>query len=200
MEEEKPTVQMDDAYDDSGGYQESETPKTRPADDAFPQQNWPAFEQQEPATPSPFPPQPSWPPEPPPEAAPSGATVVMGPAPPAPHLAWVAVVKGPGAERGQVFTLRDETIIGRKTGQVILPGDAHISSQHAKIRREASEEDEERQVFVLYDLASTNGTFAGGRDDYEENQVYRYELEDGDLIQLGDTTLVFKAVAPLDDD
>ncbi len=201
MEEERPTVQMDGNYDEPAGHEEPETPKTRPADDAFPQQNWSPFEQQ-PEPPAPFPPQPPWTPDspPPPQEAPAGSTVVMGPAPPAPHLAWLAVAKGPGAPRGKVFTLQDETIIGRKTGQVVLAGDSHISSQHAKVRREASEADEEEQVFVLYDLASTNGTFAGNRETYQEKQVYRYELEDGDLIQLGDTTLVFKEVEPLDDD
>jgi pSer/pThr/pTyr-binding forkhead associated (FHA) protein len=109
-------------------------------------------------------------------------------------LAWLAVTDGPGAPRGQVFTLQRETLIGRKTGQIVLAGDACVSGQHAKVRLERGEGDEEKQVFVLYDLASANGTFVGDREDYRDNQVYRHELEDGDFILLGETTLVFKQV------
>jgi pSer/pThr/pTyr-binding forkhead associated (FHA) protein len=111
-----------------------------------------------------------------------------------PLLAWLAVTEGPGAPRGQVYTLQEETVIGRKVGQILLSNDAYVSGQHAKIRLEYSEADEDKQVFVLYDLASANGTFAGDREDYEDNQVYRHELEDGDFLLLGETTLVFKQV------
>jgi pSer/pThr/pTyr-binding forkhead associated (FHA) protein len=115
---------------------------------------------------------------------------------PAPEslLAWLAVVEGPGASRGKVFALQPETIIGRTAGQVQLPGDAYVSGQHAKIRQEPSGEDEDDQVLVLYDLASANGTFAGSRAEYRDNQVYRYELHDGDFLLIGETTLVFKQV------
>jgi pSer/pThr/pTyr-binding forkhead associated (FHA) protein len=104
------------------------------------------------------------------------------------------VAEGPGAPKGHVFTLQRETVIGRENSPVSLPGDVYISGQHAKIRLEPSEEDEEQQVFILYDLASSNGTFAGDRDDYREQRVYRHELQDGDFILIGETTLVFKQV------
>jgi pSer/pThr/pTyr-binding forkhead associated (FHA) protein len=115
---------------------------------------------------------------------------------PAPEslLAWLAVVEGPGAPRGTVFTLQPETIIGRTSGQVQLPGDAYVSGQHAKIRQEPSEEDQDKQMLVLYDLASANGTFAGSRAEYRDKQVYRYELREGDFLLIGETTLVFKQV------
>jgi pSer/pThr/pTyr-binding forkhead associated (FHA) protein len=90
--------------------------------------------------------------------------------------------------------MQPETLIGRTAGQVILSGDSYVSAEHAKIRVEASEDDEEKQVLVLYDLASANGTFAGAKDDYRDNRVYRYELKDGDYILIGETTLVFKQV------
>jgi pSer/pThr/pTyr-binding forkhead associated (FHA) protein len=115
------------------------------------------------------------------------------PAPP-PLLAWLAIVEGPGAPQGQVFTLQRETVIGRTTGQISLPEDAYVSAEHAKIRMEPSEEDEEDQVMVLYDLASANGTFAGDRDGYRDNQIYRFVLKDGDFVLIGETTLVFKKV------
>jgi pSer/pThr/pTyr-binding forkhead associated (FHA) protein len=109
-------------------------------------------------------------------------------------LAWLAVTDGPGAPRGQVFNLQQETLIGRKAGHIVLAGDSFVSGQHAKVRLERSQEEEEKQVFVLYDLASANGTFVGDRKDYRDHQVYRHELEDGDFILLGETTLVFKQV------
>jgi pSer/pThr/pTyr-binding forkhead associated (FHA) protein len=69
-----------------------------------------------------------------------------------------------------------------------------VSAQHAKIRREPSEDDPDEHVLVLYDLASANGSFVGGKEDYRENQVYRHELDDGDYLLIGETTLVFKKV------
>jgi hypothetical protein len=48
----------------------------------------------------------------------------------------------------------------------------------------------------MFDLGSRNGIFVGDRETYrnEENQVYRHELDDGDYLLLGETTLVFKRV------
>ena len=145
-----------------------------------------------PPPPAPQPPPPSSQPAPGPSAG--GRTVLMSaPAPQIP-LAWLAVVSGPGAERGRAFVLRPETIVGRAAGEVILGGDSTISAQHAKVRlepREGGAEDE--QVFMLYDLASANGTFVGTSQNYREdtNRVYRRELHDRDYILVGETTLVF---------
>ena len=199
--EDKPTVQMDSFSADDQGYGEGESSGTIPIDDMIQQQqpSWPSPPPPQYSTPSPPPPPPQQvtpPPFGPPAAqpAPAGATKVMGrPAPPS-LLAWLAAVEGPGASRGQVFTLQRETVIGRAAGQVALPGDAYVSAEHAKIRMEPNEEDEEEQVMVLYDLASANGTFAGDRDGYRDNQIYRYVLKDGDFILIGETTLVFKKV------
>jgi len=198
--EDKPTVQMDSSSpdDQSRGSGETDTPPTIPIDDMIRQQSWSPSPPQY-STPAPPPPvqQPISPPPfspPPSQPEPAGATRLMGKPAPAPLLAWVAVVEGPGAPRGQVFTLQRETIIGRTTGQVILSGDAYASGQHAKIRMEPGEEDQEKQVMVLYDLASANGTFAGDPDSYRDNQIYRHELKDGDFILVGETTLVFKQV------
>ena len=201
--EEAPTIQMDsfppDDQETRGG--EAKTPVTIPVEDLVPQQGWSA--------PSPPPPYPTPPPQAvspppyspsPPQQAQGGATVMMRPSAPPSLLAWLAVVEGPGSSRGRVFTLQRETLVGRTAGQVMLSGDTHVSAQHAKIRLETStgeeegKEKEKRQVFVLYDLASTNGTFIGSRDDYRDNQTYRKELQDGDFILVGETTLVFKEV------
>lgn len=197
--EEQPTVQMGgSAFEQASSSQEAKTPPTIPIDDMLQQQGWPAgppagpqysppaLPQQQPFSPPPVSPRPA--------GAGAGATRVMGPAPSAPLLAWLAVTDGPGAPRGQVFTLQPETVIGRTTGQILLTPDPFVSSQHAKIRREPSEDNPDEQVLVLYDMASANGSFVGSKEDYRESQVYRQELEDGDYVLIGETTLVFKQV------
>lgn len=110
-------------------------------------------------------------------------------------LAWVAIVEGRGGKRGTVFTLKPETVIGRAYGDFLLSGDPTVSSQHAKIRLEPKEEGE-GEVFVLYDLASANGTYVGTKETFrdESSRVYRHELKDGDYLLLGETALVFKQV------
>jgi FHA domain len=144
-----------------------------------------------PASPPPFQPVPA----PAPAPASGGArTVLMGVPVPQIKLAWLGVVSGPGAERGQTFVLRVETVVGRGGGDWTLSGDGTISSQHIRVRLEPKEgEAEDEHVFVLYDLASANGTYVGTKDNYREDdrRVYRCELHGGDYILLGETTLVF---------
>jgi len=198
--EEKPTVQMDSLGDRDARREEAQTPATVPVEDMTGAQGRPAtspaaqFPRPAPHAPvqPPFTPSVPFGPVSPRQGA--GETVIMGPPAPPPLLAWLAVAEGPGASRGQVFTLQRESMIGRKSGQVTLAGDMCISGQHAKIRLEPSEENAEKQVFVLYDLASGNGTFAGKREEYRDRRVYRHELHDGDFILIGETTLVFKQV------
>lgn len=145
--------------------------------------------------PPPSSPSPVRPVVPPPAAAGSAdRTFVMAePQPPIP-LAWLGVVSGPGAERGHTYTLLPETVIGRTAGDVLLSGDPTVSSRHAKVRLEPREGGEEgEQSFVLYDLASANGTYAGTRENYSDDnsRVYRYELNNGDYVLLGETVLTF---------
>jgi pSer/pThr/pTyr-binding forkhead associated (FHA) protein len=90
--------------------------------------------------------------------------------------------------------LLPETIIGRNTGDILLSGDPTVSGQHAKVRLEPKEGGVEgEQVFVLYDLASANGTYAGTRENFSDDnsRVYRYELNSGTYILLGETVLTF---------
>ena len=198
--EEQPTVQMGGAsFDQDYGDQDAKTPPTIPIDDVMSQQGWPPAPAQVP--PYAPPPQPGLSPgfspppvSPPPAASGGGATRVMGPPAAEPLLAWLAVVDGPGAQRGQVFSLQPETTVGRSTGQITLATDPYVSAQHAKIRQEPSEEDPDEQVIVLYDMASANGSFAGAKEDYRDQQIYRHVLEDGDYLLIGETTLVFKKV------
>jgi hypothetical protein len=144
-----------------------------------------------PAAPAPFQPVPASAPAP---ASGGARTVLMGTPVPQIKLAWLGVVSGPGAERGQTFVLRTETVVGRANGDWALNGDATISSQHIRVRLEPKEGGtEDEQVFVLYDLASANGTYVGTKDNYREDdhRVYRCELHNGDYVLLGETTLVF---------
>ncbi len=133
-----------------------------------------------------------------PSQAGEGKTMLMRTEPePQIPLAWLAVTDGPGAKRGAVLLLKTETVVGRKYGDFLLGGDPTVSSQHAKVRLEPKEEGAEGdQVFVLYDLASANGTFVGSKETYrdDESRIYRRELKDGDYVLLGETTLVFKQV------
>jgi len=197
--DENRTVQMDAYPQEDPGRTDADSPPTIPIDDMFQEPEWPLpmDDQTPPGPPPAYQPPPLGTPQPHPPSGGAGAaghTVIMRQEAPTPLLAWLAVVEGPGGPRGQVFTLDREMIIGRKAGQIVLPGDSYVSGQHARVRLESSETDEGAHLFVLYDLASANGTFAGDRETYHDNQIYRYELDDGDFVLVGETTLVFKQV------
>lgn len=175
--------------------QQRETPRSLPMDPGAPSP-WapPPPPPPPPAANDPMPAPPRFAPSPAPEQAGASATMMMAPPEPDTPLAWLGIISGPGGSRGQTFVLRPETVIGRVKGEVQLGNDKTISSQHAKIRLEPKDdESEEDTVWVLYDLASANGTFVGNRDNYrdETSRVYRRELHQGDYILLGETTVVF---------
>ena len=190
MKETLPTLEMG-----GGSNQDAESAKTMMSG----QPSTPTTPSTVPWTP---PPPPSPPPSPPPlpmrPAAPAPAegaarTVIMAAPQPQIPLAWLGVVSGPGAMRGRTFVLLPETVIGRNAGDVLL-GDPTVSGQHAKVRLEPKEGGaEDEQIFVLYDLASANGTFAGTRENYgdDNSRIYRYELHNGDYVLLGETVLTF---------
>lgn len=186
MKETLPTLDMGKSHQDAEGAKtvmsgQPESPRTPPT---------------VPWTPSPaLSPSPVRPVAPPPAPAGcAGQTLVMAAPQPQIPLAWLGVVSGPGAERGHTFVLLTETIIGRNAGDLLLSGDPTVSGQHAKVRLEPKENGVEGvQVFVLYDLASANGTYAGTRENYREDssRVFRCELHNGDYILLGETVLTF---------
>lgn len=113
---------------------------------------------------------------------------------PTPVFAWLVILEGPDRNAiGTVHTLHPETTtIGRAAGSQIVLGDETVSSQHARIRLEVSEE--EGPVYVLFDMGSRNGVFVGNQETYKnhESRVYRHRLRDGDYVLIGETTLVFK--------
>ncbi len=175
--------------------QESVTPPTIPLGD---QRGGPAFVRSDPsagATPPPYPP-PQPPFGPPPPEAPPGAeaqTMIISERP-SPVFAWLVVVDGPDRNSvGMVHSLHpDTTTIGRVAGNRVVLRDETVSAQHARIRREVKEDQE--PIFALFDMGSRNGIFAGDQETYkkEEQRIYRHELQDGDYLLMGETTLVFK--------
>ncbi len=100
---------------------------------------------------------------------------------PSPPTAWL-VHSQPGRS-GRQFPLRAaRNTIGRDGSrcQVVLD-DSTVSSEHAAIVFEQGR-------FVLYDLASTNGTYLN------DQRIQRQMLYDGDEVRLGNKVLVFKKV------
>jgi hypothetical protein len=150
---------------------------------------------------------PAWQPQPPmPQQGPWGApgptpggaqTMMIGPKV-EPPFAWLVVVSSPGPNPylGQPVPLKagGTSTVGRVPGNDIIVPDPSCSSQHAKVRQEPDENG--KQVFVIYDLASSNGLFVGVKETYKDpaSRAYRHVLKDGDYILIGETTLVFKQV------
>ena len=91
----------------------------------------------------------------------------------------LTVTRGPGT--GQVFDLRHQaaTSIGRAKANEVVIDDVSVSSEHCRIRPEDGH-------FVLHDLKSTNGTFVN------ERRITRHVLQEGDVLKIGETSLLFK--------
>jgi hypothetical protein len=100
-----------------------------------------------------------------------GTVVDMGPVP------YLVVTAGRG--RGQTFDLRGEVRLGRDRSNAIVLSDGKVSRHHIRL-------DPIRGTYILSDLGSANGTFVNG---VRVTQPVR--LREGDLINLGDTQMVF---------
>jgi hypothetical protein len=101
-------------------------------------------------------------------------------------VAWLVILKSPTAHIHQLYrldALRME--LGRAFDAPIFVDDKTVSSRHAALRYERVED---RSEFVLYDLASTNGTYVNG------SPIHMAPLKDDDRIRVGETELVFKKV------
>jgi pSer/pThr/pTyr-binding forkhead associated (FHA) protein len=75
-----------------------------------------------------------------------------------------------GGQQGEVYDLKDDTVIGRTMGDISFPHDGFMSSRHARIVRRGDS-------FILADEGSRNGTFIKIK-----NEV---ELKPGDMILIG---------------
>lgn len=96
-----------------------------------------------------------------------------------PTMGWLIVERGAG--QGREFRLHEVTTIGRSGDNDIVLDDTAVSRQHAKVRMDG-------KVFTIFDLAATNPTKVNGQE------IGKHRLMDGDRVDIGKTTLVFKQV------
>jgi len=99
------------------------------------------------------------------------------------ELAWLVLLSG--THTGREFRLGEATTIGRDPARNdVVMDDNAVSRQHAKIKLEEGQ-------FVLYDLASTDGTFIKDRETEEWVEVHKHTLTDGDQIKIAREVLSF---------
>lgn len=100
----------------------------------------------------------------------------------APVCGWLVIVRG--RRKGRDFRIdKDTSVLGRDGSCEYAIEDDLVSRQHARIRIEDGK-------FVLFDLGSGNGTYVNGEP------VSRTDLQDGDVIKVGDTLILFKDAKP----
>lgn len=98
----------------------------------------------------------------------------------APVVGWLVDVDG--KQEGQDFRIREGKVsLGAGTGCDVWLDNDFASELHASLRYEDGK-------YILTDLDSTNGTRVNGE------AISRVELADGDRIQIGQTTYVFKGL------
>jgi hypothetical protein len=98
------------------------------------------------------------------------------------EMAMLVIRSGPRA--GQSFSLQAITNIGRdpQRNEISLD-DKAMSRENTRIKLEDGQ-------FVIYDLASTNGTFVNGE------KILKRVLSNGDEVQIGDTHFAFVEIKP----
>lgn len=118
--------------------------------------------------PQPAPPQPpvAKPAEPEPSAA---ETMWRVSVPPASNQGKLYLVME-GGQQGEVYDLKDTTVVGRTSGDLSFPHDGYMSGRHAQIVRRGSD-------FFLSDAGSRNGTFIRIKGEVK--------LEPGDMVLIG---------------
>jgi pSer/pThr/pTyr-binding forkhead associated (FHA) protein len=92
----------------------------------------------------------------------------------------ITVVTGPN--EGDYYPLgKRVTIVGRDEAASVQILDDRISRKHLQVRWDANE-----QRYHLIDMKSSNGTFIQGRQVSDD-----VPLEDGDIIELGQSKIMF---------
>ena len=84
-----------------------------------------------------------------------------------------------GQRRGSSYKIKDGTLIGRKTGGLIID-DPKVSEPHARLTMEDD-------AFVIWDCGSKNGTFVNG-----DRIRAATTLKENDTVKIGETTFVLK--------
>src|SRR5262249_4130201 len=77
-----------------------------------------------------------------------------------------------GIVRDVYHLFRDETFVGRESGDIVFTADPFLSRRHAVIRRNPTTAD-----FTITDLDSSNGTYVALREDTE--------ITSGDFVRIG---------------
>ena len=136
--------------------------------------------------------QPIYTPPPPPPPPPAPEPIVPQQRPLAPTMplnqepppqAWLVVRNGPRTGTQFGLGMSRPNVIGRDPNKAdIIIDEDSVSREHARVRYENGQ-------FVIYDMASTGGTYVNG------NVVQRQMLYDNDRISLGRVELVYKKVA-----
>jgi pSer/pThr/pTyr-binding forkhead associated (FHA) protein len=98
-------------------------------------------------------------------------TRVFG-SPSVPRLAKLCQLTVEGVTRDQYYLSRDETVIGRESGDLVFTNDPFMSRRHASVDRELAS-----GTFSLRDLGSSNGTFLAIRGERE--------VVSGDYLRVG---------------
>jgi pSer/pThr/pTyr-binding forkhead associated (FHA) protein len=98
-------------------------------------------------------------------------TRVFG-SPSVPRHARLCQMTVEGAPRDVYYLSRDETVIGRESGDVVFTSDPFMSRRHASVER-----DQAASAFTLRDLGSSNGTYLAIRDEHE--------VSNGDYLRVG---------------
>ena len=75
-----------------------------------------------------------------------------------------------GGQPGEIYQLREDTVIGRSAGDIMFPHDGFMSGKHARVVQRGD-------TFVLTDEGSRNGTFVRIKGEVE--------LKPGDMILVG---------------
>ncbi|MGD9874245.1 MAG: ATP-binding protein [Kiritimatiellia bacterium] len=98
----------------------------------------------------------------------------------------LTIVKGPGT--GQLFPLdKPEVVVGREPGEGLTLEDLSVSRRHFRLILGKSTPE-------IEDLGSRNGTLLNGKP------VTRHALNDGDSIEIGQTTLRFDLIKTREED
>ncbi len=107
----------------------------------------------------------------------AGQTLVMTsrpaeppPPPPPPPIVGRLHLIMEGGQAGDEYEVKDETVIGRASGEITFPHDGFMSGRHARIERRGNK-------FFLRDEGSRNGTFIKIKDEVE--------LQPGDMVLVG---------------
>ncbi|HKG21102.1 MAG TPA: FHA domain-containing protein [Blastocatellia bacterium] len=108
-------------------------------------------------------------------AIPAAETVAMASvsAPPKGRLRLIME----GGQEGDFFELKEDTVVGRTSGDIAFPHDGFMSGRHARIIRRGSS-------FILKDEGSRNGTFVKIRGEVE--------LRPGDVVLIGKQLFKFE--------